>query len=290
MFIPVWIWFTTATTAGSNMTLWWHPMLIQMSLPLASKALMTLLSMKMAILRFFAGPVVHRLSPTGILLASAVLAGAGLYWFSFAESTVMAYACATVFAVGVCYFWPTMLGVVSERVPRSGALGLALVGGTGMLMAGLVTVPVMGWIADGHLHQRLDEEQTRAALQRVVDIYPAAAVQKPQVFRDEATAAVSAATKVLATVPQLPEGDTAGALRIAISNNPGGDSADEVVKEIKAVLNPADNYGGRMSFRYVAPFSIVIIIVFGILYWRDRKAGGYAVETIDGGDVNSGGG
>ncbi len=236
----------------------------------------------MAVLRFFAGPVVHRLSPTGILVASAVLAGAGLYWFSFSESAVMAFVSATVFAVGVCYFWPTMLGVVSERVPKSGAFGLALVGGTGMLMAGLVTVPVMGWIADGHLHEKLDEAQTRAVLQRVVEVYPAAAVGQPQVFRDEAAEAVSAATKVLAT-PKLPEGVTAGALRIAISNSPGGDNADEVVKEIKAVLNPADNYGGRMSFRYVAPFSIVIIIVFGILYLRDRKAGGYAVETIDGG-------
>lgn len=236
----------------------------------------------MAVLRFFAGPVVHRLSPTGILVASAILAGVGLYWFSFSESTVMAFVSATVFAVGVCYFWPTMLGVVSERVPKSGAFGLALVGGTGMLMAGLVTVPVMGWIADGYLHQELDEAQTRAVLQRVVEVYPGAAVQKPQVFRDEAAAAVSAATKVLATL-QLPEGVTAGALRIAISNNPGGDSADEVVGEIEAVLNPADNYGGRMSFRYVAPFSVVIIVVFGIMFLRDRKAGGYAVETIGGG-------
>ena len=237
----------------------------------------------MAVLRFFAGPVVHRLSPTGILVGSAIGAGVGLYWFSFAESTAMAFASATLFAVGICYFWPTMLGVVSERVPRSGALGLALMGGMGMLVVGLVTAPQMGRIADGYLHQELDEIRTRAVLRRVVEVYPAAAVQKPQVFRDEAAAAVSAATKVLATIPQLPEGVTAGALRIAISNNPGGDNADEVVGEIEAVLNPADNYGGRMSFRYVAPFSVIIIVVFGILYLRDRKAGGYAVETISGG-------
>ena len=236
----------------------------------------------MAVLRFFAGPVVQRLSPTGILVGSAIGAGVGLYWFSFAESAAMAFASATLFAVGICYFWPTMLGVVSERVPRSGALGLALMGGMGMLVVGLVTAPQMGRIADGYLHQELDESQTRAVLQRVVEVYPGAAVEKPQVFRDEAAAAVSAATKVL-TTPELPEGDTAGALRIAISNNPGGDSADEVVGEIKAVLNPADNYGGRMSFRYVAPFSVVIIVVFGIMYLRDRKAGGYAVETIGGG-------
>ena len=235
----------------------------------------------MAVLRSFAGPVIHRLSPTGILVASAILSGVGLYWFSFAESTAMAFASATVFAIGVCYFWPTMLGVVSERVPKSGALGLALMGGMGMLIVGVVTAPQMGRISDGYLHQQLDREQTLAALQRVVEVYPAAAVGQPQVIRDEAAAAVSAATKVL-TAPELPQGDTAAALRTAISNNPGGDDADKVVKKIHGVLDPADNYGGRMSFRYVAPFSIVIITVFGVLYIRDRKAGGYAVETIDG--------
>ncbi len=235
----------------------------------------------MAVLRYFAGPVIHRLSPTGILVSSAFLAGIGLYWFSFSESVVMAFVSATVFAVGVCYFWPTMLGVVSERVPKSGAFGLALMGGTGMLMAGLVTVPLMGLFADGHVHKKLNEEQTRAVLQRVVDVYPAAAVEQPQVIRNDAASAVSTAVKIV-TAPKLPQGATAEALRDAIKLSPGGDSADEVVTEIKAVLDPADNYGGRMSFRYVAPFSIVIIIVFGVLYIRDRKAGGYAVETIDG--------
>ena len=234
----------------------------------------------MAVLRFFAGPVVHRFSPTGILLGSAVLAGVGLYWFSFAETTVMAYACATVFAVGVCYFWPTMLGVVSERVPKSGAFGLALIGGTGMLMAGVVTVPLMGVKADVYLHQQLEPVETRAALQRVVMTYPIASVDKSQVIRDEVAEAVKAAKFVLANQSELLEGKTAEALRLAVSNNPGGDSADKAVKEIHNVLDPADNYGGRMSFRYIAPFSIIIIIVFGILYMRDKKAGGYKVETI----------
>ena len=112
----------------------------------------------MAILRFFAGPVVHRLSPTGILVCSAILAGIGLYWFSFAETATMAFVSATVFAVGVCYFWPTMLGVVSERVPKSGALGLALMGGMGMLIVGVVTAPQMGRVADGYLHEQLQTE------------------------------------------------------------------------------------------------------------------------------------
>ncbi len=100
-------------------------------------------------------------------------------------------------------------------------------------------------------------------------------------IRDDAASAVSAAIKIV-TAPKLLEDDTAKALRDAVKLNPGGDDANTVVSEIEAILNPADNYGGRMSFRYVAPFSIVIIIVFGVLYVRDHKAGGYAVETIGG--------
>ncbi len=234
----------------------------------------------MAILRFYAGPVIQKLSPTGMLVCSAVLSGAGLYLFSYAETTVMAFVLATVFAVGICYFWPTMLGVVSERVPRSGALGLALMGGTGMLMVGVVTAPVMGELADSHLHKSLDPVATRAALQQVVDVYPDAAADEPEIFREEINESVQKATVVLAAA-ELPEGDTAEAMREVLKNAPSAEAAQTAKGAVSDILNPADNYGGRMSFRYVAPFSIVIILVFGILYLRDRREGGYKVETID---------
>ena len=74
----------------------------------------------MALMRQFAGPVVHRLSPTGVLTACAVVSGLGLWWLSYAETMGMAFAAGAVFAVGTAYFWPTMLDVTSERVPRVG--------------------------------------------------------------------------------------------------------------------------------------------------------------------------
>ena len=242
----------------------------------------------MAVLRFFAGPVVHKLSPTGILVASAVLSGAGLYWFSFAESTVMTYASATVFAIGICYFWPTMLGVVSERVPRSGALGLAVMGGTGMLMVGLVTTPQMGRIGDEIGHGQLDETQVRLVLQRAVDEFPAAAADGTPAVQEDSDKAVTAAQEVLAQDDGLPVGGTAKALRAVIGSSPEAEveeeSEDNTVRTAaKKVLDPADNYGGRMSFRYVAPFAAIIIVVFGIIYLRDRASGGYTVEKLDGG-------
>jgi len=239
----------------------------------------------MAVLRFFAGPIVHRLSPTGMLVVSAVLSGLGLFWLSYAETMTMALASATVFALGVCYFWPTMLGVVAERVPKGGALALALMGGMGMLASGMIASPWLGRIADENLPARLDNAGSVAVLQRVVDVYTplAAAAQEP--FKKEIQAAIDDAAKILAqTGPgqPLPAG-TANALRHAVAASasaPGSKEAGEVVGQVKAVLDPADNYGGRMAFRRLAPVATIIVLVFGTLYINDRRRGGYKVVHI----------
>lgn len=237
----------------------------------------------MAVLRFFAGPVVHRLSPTGILVSSAILSGIGLLWLSYAEDVQMAFAAATVFAIGVCYFWPTMLGVTSELVPRSGELGLALVGGTGMLIVGVLTAPQMGKLADHFLHEKLDKNTTVAVLKDVTEKYPPASATLPATIQKEIRGAVDAAHDVLADQARagvLPEGKTAEALRNAAKNAPTDADSKAITTRINEILNPADNYGGRMSFRYLAPFAAVIIVIFGILFLRDRAAGGYKAEKL----------
>ena len=96
----------------------------------------------MAVGRSFAGPVVHRLNPNGMLIFSALFAGIGLFLLS-RSSGYMAFGAAAVFAVGICFFWPTMLGFVSEYLPKTGALGLSLMGGAGMFSVSLV-LPIMG--------------------------------------------------------------------------------------------------------------------------------------------------
>lgn len=85
----------------------------------------------MAVGRYFGGPLIHRLNPTGVLLGSSILAVLGLFLLRTTEGP-MIYMAAVVFALGVCYFWPTMLGFVSEYIPKSGAMGLSLMGGAGM--------------------------------------------------------------------------------------------------------------------------------------------------------------
>ncbi|HMX38770.1 MAG TPA: MFS transporter [Saprospiraceae bacterium] len=85
----------------------------------------------MALGRYFGEPIIHKLSPAGVLLASSMFAALGIYLLRNTEGDAL-YLAAVVFAIGVCYFWPTMLGFVSEYIPKSGALGLSLMGGAGM--------------------------------------------------------------------------------------------------------------------------------------------------------------
>ena len=99
----------------------------------------------MALGRSFAGPVVHRLNPNGMLIFSAIFAGIGLLLLS-KISGYAAFGAAAVYAVGICFFWPTMLGFVAEYLPKTGALGLSLMGGAGMFSVSLI-LPVMGkWL------------------------------------------------------------------------------------------------------------------------------------------------
>ena len=99
----------------------------------------------MAVGRYFAGPLVHALNPIGVLLFSAVVTTLGVFLLSIATGG-MTYVAAIVFAIGVCYFWPTMIGFVAEYLPKTGALGMSIVGGAGMLGLSAWT-PVIGrWI------------------------------------------------------------------------------------------------------------------------------------------------
>jgi MFS family permease len=93
--------------------------------------LLTIETGVMVIGRAFAGPVVHKFSPTGVLLISAVLAAAGLYLLGHTTGNML-FVGAIIFGIGVCYFWPTMLGFVAENLPKTGAVGLNLMGGAGM--------------------------------------------------------------------------------------------------------------------------------------------------------------
>jgi len=99
----------------------------------------------MATGRYFAGPLVHRLNPAGVLWASAIISALGIYMLSQVTGP-MVYVAAVLFAIGICYFWPTMIGFTSEYLPKTGALGMSLIGGAGMFAMSIWNPIIGGWI------------------------------------------------------------------------------------------------------------------------------------------------
>jgi len=111
-----------------------HPMVI-----------LALITGLMAIGRYFGGDIVHKYDQTGVLLGSAVLTAVGIFLFS-TQTGGMVYVAAIFFALGVCYFWPNMIGFVAEKIPLSGALGMSIVGGMGMFSSSIFQAIIGGWI------------------------------------------------------------------------------------------------------------------------------------------------
>lgn len=123
-------------------------------------------SLLMFILRFFAGPIVHKINPLGLLFISAIFGAVGLYWLGTVNTVSVAFAAATVFALGKTFYWPTMLGVIGERFPKAGAIAMGLSGGIGMLSAGFLGGPGIGYTQDRQATAQL-ESVNRDAYARV---------------------------------------------------------------------------------------------------------------------------
>jgi MFS family permease len=109
--------------------------------------LLVYVSALMFVMRHFAGSIVAHISPVGLMFVSCLAAGTGLYLLSLANTPVLAFSAATVWGVGVCYLWPTMLAITSERFPRGGAMALGLMGFAGGMAIKFV-LPQMGTIFD----------------------------------------------------------------------------------------------------------------------------------------------
>tara|TARA_A100000164_G_C21898693_1_gene769344 strand:- start:425 stop:1633 length:1209 start_codon:yes stop_codon:yes gene_type:complete len=122
----------------------WTSLIMQNSgaQPMVILALITGL---MAIGRYFGGDIVHKFDQTGVLLGSAILAAIGIFLFS-TQTGSMVYVAAIFFALGICYFWPNMIGFVAEKIPASGALGMSIVGGIGMFSTSIFQPIIGSWI------------------------------------------------------------------------------------------------------------------------------------------------
>ena len=151
---------TAATELGPQK---WQESVLTQTAGIKGTLILVYTSGMMFVLRHFAGPLAHQLSPVGMLTGSATLSAIGLYLLSTADSAVTALSFATIFGLGIAYFWPTMLGVAAERFPKGGALLLGLMGTAGNLSIAFV-LPAMGGIYDHYAVQTVSADPALAAL------------------------------------------------------------------------------------------------------------------------------
>lgn len=146
LFYVFWIcmWLTTSTELAPGQ---WVDLALSKIVGMRGVLLLVYVSALMFVMRHFAGHLANRFSSIGVLFFGSAFAALGLYLLSAADSPVSAFLAATVWGIGVCYMWPTMLATVSERFPRGGALFLGLMGfGGGMAIQFLL--PKMGQVFD----------------------------------------------------------------------------------------------------------------------------------------------
>jgi MFS family permease len=147
LFIVVWLcmWMTAATELGPGQ--WMTNIFNDVMQSAAQAGILVLVWVNgiMYLIRQFLAAAAHRISPVALIAATAVAAAAGLFLFGMARTPLTAFAAAALFAAGTAFWWPTMLGITSERFPRGGALLLAIIGATGSISSAIAG-PVMGWI------------------------------------------------------------------------------------------------------------------------------------------------
>ncbi|MEO6719667.1 MAG: hypothetical protein ABIN67_04835, partial [Ferruginibacter sp.] len=167
----------------------------------------------MFVLRFFAGPIVHKISPLGLLAICSAIAALGLYLLSLSAG-VMILVAATIYGLGKTFFWPTMLGVVAERFPKGGALTLNITGGLGMIAAGVIGAGILGFIQDKSIDSNIltydEANKTNIHTQYVTE-------NKTSIFGDykalDQTKLTTASSKETATITTIKDTAKKEALR-----------------------------------------------------------------------------
>lgn len=209
-------------------------------------------------LRFFAGPIVHRISPLGLLFTCAVLAAIGLFWLGNSTAGIAVFLAATIYGVGKTYFWPTMLGVVSERFPKGGALTLGAVGAAGVFSAGFLGTPGIGYVQDYYAADQL-------------------AKQAPAVYQQYA----AAEPKRFLVFPETPGLD--GKRTVPLMEKPETE-LDEGEKTVRSAVI----FGARMSLKWTALVPVLMAMGYLLLILYFKAKGGYRQVHIEPGKITGG--
>ncbi|MFC1759637.1 sugar MFS transporter [Planctomycetota bacterium] len=234
----------------------------------------------MFILRFVAGPIVHKISPLGLLLISAILATIGLYTLGGVGTTAAALAALTIYGLGKTFFWPTMLAVVSERFPKGGAVTLGVIGGVGMLSAGLLGGPGIGFKQDKYASEKLQEvsaptyDRYKAGKENSFLVFKTNGLdgQKVSILGDGG-ATLDADRAILAE-----SGATDDKLELL---NAWWEDAKATVDTDKAPVQEATLHGSRMALKLTAVVPAVMGVCYLLLILYFKATGGYKPLVIN---------
>jgi MFS family permease len=246
-------------------------------------------SMLMFILRFFAGPIVHRISPLGLLFLSGILGAVGLTMLGGANGIMMCVIAATVYALGKTFLWPTMLAVASERFPKGGAVAIGLMGGVGMLSAGLLGGPAIGYkqdyFASKHLQSTAPEAYARYS----------AAEPKGFLFLPAVKGLDGAKVGVLADGgKELANIDAALAKEKKTDPNheklkSWWESAKSTADKDAPTVTAATLEGGRTALKVTAAVPALMAAIYLLLILYFKAKGGYKAMHISEGEKMTGG-
>ena len=220
----------------------------------------------MFVLRFFAGPIVEKINPLGLLFVSALLGCAGLYMLGTVTTGLAIFLAATVYGLGKTFLWPTMLGVVGERYPRGGAVTMGMIGGIGMLSAGLLGGPGIGYLQDYYASEYLQEQSP--------ELYQAHKSPDAKSFLFLPSIAGLDGSKVEPILEKSQKAETQAAAGEAASAEVALTADEEKVAD-------ASIYGGRMALKWTAlvPATMAVGYLLLILYFAAR--GGYKAVELD---------
>jgi MFS family permease len=222
----------------------------------------------MFVLRFFAGPIVERINPLGLLLVSAIFGATGLYLLGTVGSVAAVVAAATVYGLGKTFLWPTMLGVVGERFPKGGALVMGTMGGVGMLSAGLLGGPGIGYKQDYYASQKLDE-LSKSTYERFKADHENSFLFFPPVSGLDGQK-VAAIEEKVATIE---EKEAHHQPVPAEAEMTATEKADE------PLVREAGVYGGRMALRVTALVPATMAVGYLLLLLYFKATGGY--KTVE---------
>jgi MFS family permease len=256
-------------------------------------------SFLMFILRFFAGPIVHKINPIGLLFVSSILACLGLLWLgSDIESVAVIFAAATLYSLGKAFFWPTMLGVAGERFPQSGAIAMGALGAAGMLTVGLVAGSAIGYKqasnASGYLaensnatFERYAEKEETGLQIGVPDLKIPVPVKKYRQLTPNFTNAANAVSKNKEGELDLSSFDKLRDSLPETSEDPEAKTKSDVDSYLKTIetdyeaIQKADLWGGRRALTLTAAVPAAMAVGFLVLLIYFASTGGYKRLVVD---------